>query len=255
MEKHPAQEQLSISAFFPAWNEEGSIAGLTAELLSTLEAIASRYEVIIVNDGSTDRTGEVADSLSRKYAQVRVIHHPRNLGYGMALRSGYQAARFEYVFYTDGDHQFDMRDIGKLLPLLPGADIVIGYRQQRQDARHRLFFSWAYNTLTRLIFGDTGTRDIDSSFKIVRKSVLNSISLNSEKFFIDTELIVKARRQGYRICETGVRHLPRKYGRSTIRPWHVLTTLIELQRLYRELRASPQERCTRGERKPGNLLS
>ena len=225
----------SISAFFPVLNEEGTVAKLTEDLLGVLAANSKKYEVIIVDDGSTDRTGQLADELCEKQnGYVKVIHHGRSMGYGNALKAGFDAARNELVFFTDGDYQFDMKDLHRALPYIREYDIVTGYRQARKDARHRLWLSRGYNLLVRMLFG-LRLKDIDCSFKLFRRSALEKITIESQGYFIDTEIMVKAGRQGLRIKEIGVRHLPRTFGESKVRMTHIFTTLHEIAKLRKKL--------------------
>jgi glycosyltransferase involved in cell wall biosynthesis len=146
--------QKSISSFFPALNEEGSIAKLTLDLLTIINAHFEYGEVIIINDGSSDKTGQIAEELhSQNNGYVKVIHHNQSKGYGNALKTGFAAAQYDLVFYTDGDNQFDMNDLHSALSLIDGNDIVVGYRQNRKDPQHRLWLSKGYNLLVRILFG------------------------------------------------------------------------------------------------------
>jgi glycosyltransferase involved in cell wall biosynthesis len=226
----------SISAFFPVLNEEGAVAKLTLELLHVLKREFETSEVIIVNDGSTDRTGQIADELKASHdGYLRVIHHERNRGYGNALKAGFEASQHDLIFFTDGDHQFDMNDLDKVLPFIEDHDIVVGYRQNRQDSRLRLFLARGYNRLIRLLFG-LKLRDIDCSFKLFTRGALDQIDIESHGYFIDTEIMVKAKKLGLRIKEVGVRHLPRTSGESKVRMRHIFVTLREISKLWSRLR-------------------
>jgi len=225
----------SISAFFPVLNEEGTVEKLTLDLLAVLRPRFQDLEVIIVDDGSTDRTGEIADRLqARNNGFVRVIHHPRNRGYGNALKAGFDASRYDLVFFTDGDYQFDLQDLDRALALIPDCDIVAGYRLNRQDPRLRLFLARGYNRLVRLLFG-LRLRDIDCSFKLFRRPALEKIDIEGRGYIIDTELMVKARKQGLRIKEFGVQHLPRTSGKSKVKMKHIFVTLREVAGLWKTL--------------------
>jgi glycosyltransferase involved in cell wall biosynthesis len=160
-----ASERLSeLSLFYPMYNEEQNIEEAVRRALTTLPRYADRFEVILVNDGSKDDTGRIADSLAQADERVRAVHHPRNLGYGAALRSGIDAARYEWIFYTDGDNQFDLDELRLLLPLRADADIVTGYRIARSDPWNRKLNAWAFNLLVRILFG-LRFRDVDCAFK------------------------------------------------------------------------------------------
>jgi glycosyltransferase involved in cell wall biosynthesis len=225
----------SISAFFPVLNEEDSVARLTEDLSAILASCFKQYEVIIVNDGSTDSTGMIAEELCKKNnGCVRVIHHSSSKGYGNALRAGFDAAKYELVFFTDGDYQFDMKDLNRVIPYIKDNDIVIGYRQNRKDSKHRIWLSRGYNLLVRMLFG-LKLKDIDCSFKLFRRSALEKITIESGGYFIDTEIMVKAKRQGLRIKEIGVSHLPRSFGESKVRMTHIFTTLHEIAMLRKKL--------------------
>ena len=226
----------SISVFFPVLNEEGTVAKLTEDLLEVLAANFKKHEVIIVDDGSTDRTGQIADELCRRNdGSVRVIHHEKSMGYGNALKAGFDAARYELVFFTDGDYQFDMNDLNRALPYIEENDIVVGYRQDRKDNKHRIWLSRGYNLLVRLLFG-LKLKDIDSSFKLFKRTALDRIKVEADGYFIDTEIMVKAKRQGLRIRELGVRHLPREFGKSKVSMIHIFTTLHEIANLRKNLK-------------------
>ncbi|MCX6356579.1 MAG: flippase-like domain-containing protein [Candidatus Aureabacteria bacterium] len=225
----------SITVFFPCFNEEENVEKQTLDVDRVLSKIADDYEVVIVNDGSIDRTGEIADRLAAEHPHVRVIHHPHNLGYGIALKTGFLGARKELVFYTDGDNQFDIREISKLLPLMrDNVDMVVGYRMDRQDKPLRKFVSRVYNFIIRMIFR-LKVRDIDCAFKLFRRSVFDRIEIRSQRFLIDTEILVRAKQAGMTIVETGVTHLPRTAGKSSVSPRDVIHTLHELSHLWLHL--------------------
>ena len=232
----------SISAFFPVLNEEGTVRRLTGDLLRVLGAYFKDYEVIIVNDGSTDGTKQIVDELCRENGgYVKAIHHDQSKGYGNALRSGFNAARGDLVFYTDGDYQFDMDDLHNALPLIDGYDMVVGYRKDRKDPKYRLRLSKGYNFLVRLLFG-LKLKDIDCSFKLFRRSALKTITIDSQGYFIDTEIMVKAQKQGLKIKEIGVTHLPRTSGKSKVKMKHIFVTLHEIALLWKKLKKNLQEK-------------
>jgi glycosyltransferase involved in cell wall biosynthesis len=227
----------SISVFFPALNEEGSVERLTTDLLLILRSRFDTFEIIIVDDGSTDGTGEIADALEARHGGlVRVVHRERSSGYGNALKTGFAAARHDLVFYTDGDYQFDLNDLPRALDVSGDHDIVIGFREDRKDSRRRIFFSKGYNGLVRILFG-LKFKDVDCSFKLFKRKALEAIPLCSDGYFIDTEILVRAKRQGLKIKEIGVRHLPRSQGSSKVSWKHVFVTLREIRRFRIRLRA------------------
>jgi glycosyltransferase involved in cell wall biosynthesis len=223
-----------LTFFFPAYNEEESVEAVVREGLRTLPRFADTLEVIVVDDGSRDRTGEIADRLALEDVRVRVVHHRPNRGYGGAIRSGLAEARLPYVFFTDGDQQFDLTDLERLVPLLDRADVVVGYRERRADPPRRLFIAWVYNTLIRIMFR-APFRDVDCAFKLFRRGVFGRVPLErvrSNGAFFSPELLLVLRAAGVRIEQVGVRHFPRRTGEekgATLRV--VLRAIRDLLRL------------------------
>lgn len=225
----------SISAVIPAFNEAGNIAPLVRELNLVLGENCPDYEIIVVDDGSSDQTPSILKKLQGEVRKLRVITHERNQGYGKSLRDGFDAAAMDYIFYTDGDNQFDIEELPKFAPLLGNADAVLGYRIKRAEGAFRHFTSRSYNSLIRLLFG-LRVRDIDCSFKLFPTEYIPRLELKSDKFFIDTELIIKMKNAGAGFAELGVTHKKRHYGRTTVSPVHVFTTLYEIAANWSELR-------------------
>lgn len=204
----------SISVFFPAYNDEGSIVMQVEKALSLLSHYTDDYEVIVVNDGSTDGTAAVLDNLARHEPHLRVIHHPQNRGYGGALRTGFLHAKKDLVFYTDGDGQYDVCELATLLPLLDDeVDIVNGYKLKRADNQQRIILGEAYKLLARILFG-LPIRDVDCDFRLLRRDAIQRIDLVSTSGSICTEMVYKLHAAGYRFTETPVHHYPRLHGRS-----------------------------------------
>lgn len=204
----------SLSFFCPAYNEQANIERAVRDALTVLPRFADTLEVIVVDDGSTDRTGEIADRLAAEDVRVRVVHHWPNRGYGAALRSGLEAARYDHVLFTDGDLQFDLTDLERLLPRLGRADVVVGYREKRADPPRRLFIAWVYNLLIRVLFA-APFRDVDCAFKLFRRQVFAGVPLSrvrSDGAFFSPELLLVLRAAGVRIEQVAVRHLPRRAG-------------------------------------------
>ena len=224
----------AISFFFPACNEEDTVEELARRADRVLRDLASDYEVIIVDDGSTDRTAEIADRLARENRRIRVIHHPVNRGYGVALRSGFEAARLDLIFYTDGDLQFDVAELARLIPLIEDADIVSAYKIRRMDGWQRKAVSWVYNTSLRLFFG-LPLRDVNCGFKLYRREVFDAFSLHSTRGLIDAEVLLKARKAGFRIVQVGVTHFRRRAGGSRYRIREIVMTMLQMARLWKEL--------------------
>lgn len=232
----PPLKPLSLSIFFPCYNEEANVERVTLAALEAARRFADDYEVIIVNDGSRDRTGEIADRLAREQPHVRAVHNNPNLGYGGALQRGFREARMDWVFYTDGDGQFDFTEIEKLLPLLETHEIVSGYRLDRKDPLVRKLNAWCWTRLVNLLFG-FGLRDVDCAFKIYPRSLFDRIAMESVGALIDTEILAKAHYLGYRIAQTGVHHYPRIAGSQTGANIKVIARAFrELFKLHRDIR-------------------
>jgi glycosyltransferase involved in cell wall biosynthesis len=197
------------------YNEKATVEHMVGKALTVLAALADDCEVLVVDDGSSDGSERIADNLACRHPQVRVIHHPHNRGYGAALRTGFQSAAKELVFYTDSDEPVDLWELKRALPLVgPDADLVIGYRIKRYDKLRRFIYSKVYNFLCRWLFG-IRVRDINFSFKLVKREVLQRIRLGAGSTFIDGELLAEAVRYGYRIAEIPIEYFPRRAGHSS----------------------------------------
>ncbi len=229
----------NLSVFFPVFNEQGNIATTVQKAFDVLEELSlNEYEIIIVNDGSTDETGKVADDLVRINPKVQVIHHLKNLGYGEALKSGFYNAKFDIIVYTDGDGQFDFSEITKFLEKIENNDLVIGYRIKRQDPLFRILFNQGWK-LSLLAFFRLTLKDVDCGFKMVKKKVLEKIPHleSSRGAMINAELAIKAKKAQFRIAEVGVNHYPRLSGRPTGANANVIfKSYIDLIRLWWNLK-------------------
>jgi glycosyltransferase involved in cell wall biosynthesis len=204
----------SISVFFPAYNDAGTIASLVVVTDMTLRELVDDYEIIVVNDGSPDHTGEVLADLQARYPRLRVVTHPKNRGYGGALRSGFAHATKELVFYTDGDAQYDPREIKLLLAALtPDVDMVNGYKIERHDPLHRIVIGRIYHHIVKTMFR-LRMRDVDCDFRLMRRYMFDRIELREDSGVICVELMTKVHQAGYRIAEVPVHHFHRAYGQS-----------------------------------------
>ncbi len=224
----------SISAFFPAYNDAPSLPLLIGRTFETLESCASDFEVIVINDGSQDDTASVLETLCRKFGpRLRVVTHERNRGYGAALRSGLAAANKDLIFYTDGDGQYDVRELPKLLArMAPGVALVNGYKLKRSDPLRRVWIGRLYNAFARWLFS-VRLRDIDCDFRLIRRSHLQPFRLRSTSGTICLELVKNLEMSGGRVEEVGVSHYPRLYGRSQFfRVRSLCSTFQQLLRLY-----------------------
>jgi glycosyltransferase involved in cell wall biosynthesis len=236
MEKPPLKP-LSLTIFYPCYNEEANVERVTRAAVEVARKIADDFEVLIVNDGSRDRTGEIADRLVAEIPGVRAVHNNPNLGYGGALARGFREARKNWIFYTDGDGQFDFNEIPNVLPLLETHDIVSCYRLDRKDPLLRKVNAWAWSTLVNLLF-HIGLKDIDCAFKIYPRTFIERIEMKSRGALIDTEMLAKARSLGYSIAQMGVHHYPRTAGAQTGANLKViLRAFKELFKLYRQIKA------------------
>jgi glycosyltransferase involved in cell wall biosynthesis len=203
-----------ISVFFPAYNDAGTIASMVVLADRTLRQLTDDYEVIVVNDGSGDHTALVLSELQFVYPRLRVVHHPANRGYGSALRTGFDNASKEWIFYTDGDAQYDVRELEKLAALMTSdVDIVNGYKISRSDPFHRIMVGRIYCWFVRLAFG-IKIRDVDCDFRLVRRSSYNRVRLSSTSGTICVEMIKSFQDAGLRFAEAPVNHYHRAYGKS-----------------------------------------
>jgi putative flippase GtrA/GT2 family glycosyltransferase len=204
----------SLSVIFPAYNEAENIRTTIYSALRALPSLVWDFEIIVVDDGSKDGTGAVAEAIASSTPYVRVLHHPINKGYGAALATGFGAATKEFCFYMDSDGQFDIRDLGRLLPMLHEYDGVFGYRIHRRDPLLRKLNSWGWNLLVRFIF-NLKIRDIDGAFKIFRTDYFRQVQLEARGALMPTELVYKFARAGYTYTEIAVNHYPRVKGHPT----------------------------------------
>jgi len=204
----------SFSLVLPAHNEAENIEPVVRLALDVLPTYFDDFEVIVVNDGSRDRTGQIVERLAQQDSRVRPVHHEKNRGYGGALTSGFAVSTGDHVMFMDADRQFDIADIERLYPFVPSHEIVAGFRMVRQDELHRRVFAEIFNLIVRLLFG-VHLRDIDCAFKIFDGDLIRSLQLSSPGALINTEIQAKARRQGARLQQVGVRHFPRIAGEAT----------------------------------------
>ena len=205
----------SLSIFFPFWNEEGNIEAVVQRAIPIAKEVSEKWEIIMIDDGSTDKTVERAKELEKKFPNTRLISHQFNRGYGAALKTGFENSRYEYIVFTDGDLQFDFQEITKFIEKTDVADIVIGYRKKRDDTFFRHILMILHRIWSYIFFG-IFVKDIDCGFKLFRKKAVQEISpLRSEGAMITTEILAKAKSKKLRIAQVGITHYPRKYGQSS----------------------------------------
>jgi len=227
---------MRISAFFPAYNEALNVGELSKKTSAVLKGICDDYEVIVVNDGSRDNTVEVINEVMKNDPKVRLINHEKNKGYGGAVKTGLYSAKFEWVFFTDGDGQFDVSEIPLLVGLTSECDLAVGFRIKRADPFIRKLNAFMWGSLVKLLLGFR-VRDVDCAFKLIKKEVIDRAQLESDGALISTELLAKAAKMGYKIREIGVHHYPRKAGTQTgANPKVIIKAFIELFKFYGKLK-------------------
>jgi glycosyltransferase involved in cell wall biosynthesis len=224
-----------ISLMFPVFKDERTVRIVAKKALRLLQSAADEYEIIIVNDGSPDQSGDIADELSKQYPCIRVIHHQVNLGYGRAIRSGLSACRYDTICMIDGDDQYEVGDFSKLLKLRDFYDLIITFRYKKVYSGVRVFISWIYNKTLRLLFR-TPFRDVSTGIRVVRKALIDDICLESTSPFIGAELAIKAMLKGYRVGEVGIQTFPREFGKgSSTSVKNIVATIREMWRSYRTI--------------------
>ena len=248
----------SISAFFPAYNDAGTIASMVVSTDLTLRSLVGKYpyisddyEIIVVNDGSPDHTAEILEELKGRYPRLRVITHPQNRGYGGALRTGFSSATRDLIFYTDGDAQYDPRELDRLVAVLDdGVDMVQGYKIARNDPVERKIIGKVYHSLVNILF-DLRMRDVDCDFRLIRREVFDVVNLEKNSGVICVELMTKFRQAGGRLTEVPVHHYHRAYGVSQFfnvrRVGRVGVDLLKLWLQLKVLRRGAPSRITRRE--------
>jgi glycosyltransferase involved in cell wall biosynthesis len=231
----------SLSVFFPCFDEEANVERVVRQAIAVLDGLGRDFEVIVVDDGSRDATGAIAERLAAADPRVRVVRHAENRGYGAALQSGIRAATRELVFFTDGDGQFDLAELPPLLPLVAEFDLVAAWRIDRQDPWPRRLNAWCWTRLVNAVFG-MSIRDVNCAFKLFRREVLATMPLESTGALISAEILARATRRGCRIAQPGVHHLPRTAGAQTgARPGVILRAFRELLELRRRILADEGE--------------
>jgi len=227
----------SLSVFFPCYNEQDNIEKVVKSAIDVLGPLGIDFEIIIVNDGSRDKTGQIADKLAAENKNIKAIHHQINLGYGSALQSGFKTATKEYVFFTDGDGQFDIKELPSLFKYMADYDIVSGYRIKRQDNLVRKVNAFCWTMLVCILF-KMRIKDIDGAFKLYKRRIFDDIKMKSTGALINTEIFVRAKNKGYKIAQLGVHHYPRTAGKQTGAKLSViLRAFKELFALYKQIKS------------------
>jgi glycosyltransferase involved in cell wall biosynthesis len=228
--------ELNISLFFPVYNDEATVRTVAERALRMLEGYADAYEVIIVDDGSPDRSGVIADELARENpSTVRVIHHPENRGYGAALRTGVAECRYEWIGMVDGDDEYDVYDLRKMLELREHYRLIIAFRFKKLYSTRRIFISFVYNIVLRILFR-TPFRDVSTGIRAFHRKILEDIELTCDSPFIGAELAVKTMLRGYPVGEVGIQTFPRQFGSgSAVSPRNIVLTIRDIFRVRRDI--------------------
>ena len=221
-----------LSLFLPAYNEADNIKKTILDADKVLKKVARKYEILVIDDGSTDNTGAIVKSLIKKNKNIRLITHKPNQGYGAAFKSGLYGSRYQLVSFIDSDGQFDYSEITKFIPLLKDNDLVIGYRIKRQDNFLRVLNANLWKLWMWLLFG-LWVKDIDCAFKVIKKPVIDNITLTTESALTSAEFLIRVRQAGYKLAEVGVHHYPRTAGEQTgANPKVILKAFLQSLRLW-----------------------
>lgn len=231
-------QNIELSVFFPAFNEEQNIQNTVIKAVKVLEDLGlKKYEILVINDGSKDKTAEKAEELTKINHLIRLINHSQNLGYGEALKTGFKNAKHPWVVFQDSDGQFDFSEVSNLLEQTENADLILGFRLNRADSFLRKFYTFGWKTLAKILLG-LSVRDYSCGFKLIKKEVFDAVSpLQASEKVTQIEFLVKAQRIGFRFKEVGVHHFPRKYGTPTgAKIKIVIRSIIDLFKLWGKLR-------------------
>ena len=231
----------SVSVFFPVYNDEATVRRVTEKALQVCSEIAEDYEVVIVDDGSPDASGRIADELAQEHDVVRVIHHPRNRGYGAAVRSGLEACRYDWICFTDGDDEYDLRDLRKLWRLRHHYHLIITFRYVRRYSGFRILVSRVYNIILRRLFF-TRYRDVSTGLRLIRRSLVEELTLEATSPFIGAEIAIKAMLKGFPVGEMGIQTFPREFGRgNSTTPQNIYRTIVDMLRCHRRVFSAAYE--------------
>lgn len=229
-------EKPSIAIFFPVYRDEGTVETVAMKSLKVLSDIASRYKVIIVDDGSPDRSGEIADSLAGKYKEIISVRHMYNRGYGAALQTGFKhSLDYDWICFTDGDNQYDVNELYHISKLLHHYDLIVTFRYSKIYGTLRIFISYIYNLIIRWLF-KSHLRDHNCGLKVIRSSVVKDIKIISNSAFVGAEIIINAMVRGYPIGEVGIKTYPRTFGESSVMSIrHITTSISDMFRVYNKI--------------------
>lgn len=246
----PEQNRPNVSVFFPIYNDEHTVERVTRKALDALSQVAAEYEVVIVDDGTPCRAGEIADALAREDPRVRVIHHAKNLGYGAAIRTGLANVRYEWVCFTDGDDEYDIYDLHKLIRLRDYYDLIITFRYTKAYSGFRIFVSWVYNASLRFLF-KTRYRDISTGLRLMRRELIDELHLEASSPFIGAEIAIKTMLKGFRVGEVGIQTFPREFGTgSATSTRNIIATIKDMLKTRRTIFSADYELPSNRKKQP-----
>lgn len=224
-----------ISFFFPIYNDERTVQLVTEKAIKLFEEIANKYEIVIVDDASPDKAGEIADQLAQKYPQVKVVHHGMNRGYGAAVKSGISNTKYDWICMVDGDDEYDILDLKRMLALRQYYGLVIAFRYKKLYSTKRIFISHVYNKVLRSLF-DMKFRDISTGIRVFNRSILDNIDLNSNSPFIGAEIAIKTMLSGMPVGEVGIQTFPREFGSGAATSIkNIILTIRDMLRMRQEI--------------------
>jgi len=229
------EKKPDITVFFPVYKDELTVEMVANKAIAVCQEISDNFEIIIIDDCSPDRSGAIADELAARHPFIRAIHHPQNMGYGAALKTGFQNAKYELICLTDGDDEYDLNDLKKMIKLQEFYDLIITFRYKKIYSNKRIFISFIYNKVLRWLFR-TRFRDISTGMRLVRKSLIDDLNLTSNSPFIGAEITIKSMLKGYRIGEMGIQTFPREFGKgSSTSTKNIINTIKDILKIYNEI--------------------
>ena len=232
----------SASLFFPVYGDEGTVRIVTDNAITLLNGLGCPYEIIIVDDGSPDQSGKIADELAMEHEKVSVIHHKENMGYGAAIRTGINACQYEWILMLDGDNQYDVSEFNKLFRVKEHYDLIITFRYKKIYSNWRIFVSWVYNATIRFLFR-THFRDVSTGLRMVKKKVVDDIQLESNSPFIGAEIAIKSMLKGYQLGEVGIQTFPRTFGEgSSVSTKNIIATIRDMFKIWKKIFSTDYDR-------------